>query len=53
MLSKVKNLGLSMPKKAEVIRDTVFTANAIVFLSAAIFGIDSAIVGVMAMALRL
>lgn len=52
-VSKIKSLGLSVPKRAEVIKDTILTAMTIACLSTAIFGIDSVIVGIMALVSRM
>lgn len=53
MISKIKNMGLSVPKRAEVIRDTFFTAAVIACASSVIFGIDSMVAGIMALISRI
>lgn len=53
MISKIKNMGLSVPKRAEVIKDTFFVTAAIACAASVIFGIDSMVAGVMALISRM
>lgn len=47
MISKIKHMGFSVPKRKDIIRDTFVTTAAIACISATILGIDSCIAGIM------
>lgn len=47
MISKIVHMGLSVPKRNDVIKDTMVTAAAVTCIAAVILGIDSSITGVM------